>query len=194
MADERLANVLGALVVAIADELEAATTRVAGHTGTGPAALVVLSDLLAERSVDDLRRALGLTHSGGVRVVDRLVAGGLAECRRGRDGRSVALALTSRGRDLAGDVQHARLAALHEVLTVLDDRERADLTALLEKLVGAVVARRLEALRAGVDPAGGWLCRLSDAVACERPQGHCAAANAARAAYGEGWPGERGAT
>ncbi len=189
MADERLANVLGAFVIALSDELQAATTQVAGHTGAGPAALVALSDLLAERSVDDLRRALGLTHSGGVRVVDRLVAGGLAERRPGPDGRSVALALTERGRRLAGDVQQARLAPLHEVLSVLDDRERGQLTVLLEKLVGAVVVRRLEARRAGVDPPGGWLCRLCDAVACERPEGRCPAANAARAAYAEGWPG-----
>lgn len=194
MADARLANVLGAFVVALADQLEAATAHVAGHTGAGPAALVALADLLADRSVDDLRRALGLTHSGGVRVVDRLVAGGLAERRPGADGRSVALALTERGRRVAGEVQRARLSTVQDVLAVLDDGERAQLTALLEKLVGAVVDRRVEARRAGVDPPGGWLCRLCDAVACERPEGHCPAANAARAAYAEGWPDERGAT
>lgn len=33
-----------------------------------------------------------------------------------------------------------------------------------------------------------------DAEACERPEGRCPAADAARTAYGEGWPGEHGAT
>ena len=124
MADERLANVLGAFALAVSDELEAATAQAAGHAGAGPAALVALSDLLAGRSVDDLRRAVGLTHSGGVRVVDRLVGDGLAERRPGPDGRSVAFALTPAGRRLAGTVRDARQAALQRVLDVLDD-ERA---------------------------------------------------------------------
>ena len=179
MADERLANVLGAFALAVSDEVEAATARAAGHTGAGPAALVALSDLAAGRSVDDLRRAVGLTHSGGVRVVDRLVGDGLAERRPGPDGRSVALALTPAGRRLAGEVRDARRAALHEALDVLDDRERAALSAILDKAVGALVARRLEARAAGAIPPGGWLCRLCDTVACERPQGRCPAANAA---------------
>jgi DNA-binding MarR family transcriptional regulator len=181
MGDARLANVLGAFALALADELEAVTGRAAGHAGAGPAAVVALSELLAGRSVDDLRRAVGLTHSGGVRVVDRLVADGLAERRRGADGRSVALALTPRGRRLAGRVQEARRSTLHEVLDALDDVERAQLAAILDKLVGAVVATRLEARAAGVDPPGGWLCRLCDPLACGRSEGHCPAANAAGA-------------
>jgi MarR family transcriptional regulator, negative regulator of the multidrug operon emrRAB len=171
--DDRLANVLGAFALALADGMDVTTER---------AALVALSDLLQGRSVDDLRRAVGLTHSGGVRVVDRLVAGGLVERRRGADGRTVALFLTADGRRLAGQARDARLAALHDVLVVLDDRERAQLAAIVDKLVAAMVGRRLQARAAGVDPPGGWLCRLCDPVACERAQGHCPVANAARAA------------
>jgi DNA-binding MarR family transcriptional regulator len=185
MADERLANVLGAFALAVSDELEAATEHAAGgHAGAGPAALVGLSDLLAGRSVDDLRRAVGLTHSGGVRVVDRLVAEGLAERRPGPDGRSVALGLTPQGRRLAGDIGGARMSALQETLAVLDDGERAQLATILDKLVAGVVTRRLEARRAGAPPPGGWLCRLCDPVACERPEGNCPAANAAATSAG----------
>lgn len=179
MGDDRLANVLGAFALALADETGAATERAAGQAGAAAAALVSLSDLLAQRSVDDLRRAVGLTHSGGVRVVDRLVAGGLAERGPGPDGRSVALSLTPLGRRVATEAQRARRATVQEVLGVLDERERTELTTLLEKLVGAVVARRLQARAAGVDPPVGWLCRLCDPVACERPQGRCPAADAA---------------
>ena len=179
MADERLANVLGAFALALSGELEAATTQAAGHAGAGPAALVALSDLLGGRSVDDLRRAVGLTHSGGVRVVDRLVDDGLVERGPGPDGRSVALTLTPAGRRLAGQVGDARQAVLQGALDVLDDREQADLAALLDKLVGALVARRLVARAAGAIPPGGWLCRLCDTVACGRPEGRCPAANAA---------------
>lgn len=181
MADERLANVLGAFALALSDDLEAATARAAGHTGAGPAALVALSDLLAGRSVDDLRRAVGLTHSGGVRVVDRMVGDGLVERRPGPDGRSVALALTPAGRRLAGEVRDARQAALQRVVGVLDDGERAELGGILDKLVAGVVGRRLESRAAGAVPPGGWMCRLCDAVACERSEGHCPAANVAAA-------------
>ena len=179
MGEERLANVLGAFALGLTDELEAATERAAGHAGALPAALVALSDLLAGRTVDDLRRAVGLTHSGAVRVVDRLVADGLAERRRGVDGRTVAVGLTTRGRALAGQARDARLARVLAVLDVLDERERAELAAIADKLVGALVARRLDARSSGVDPPGGWLCRLCDAAACERPEGRCPAALAA---------------
>lgn len=179
MGDARLANVLGAFALGLVDELEAAVERAVGHTGAGPAALVALSDLLEGRSVDDLRRAVGLTHSGAVRAVDRLVADGLVERRPGVDGRTVALALTPRGAELAGQARQARLAVTSAMLAVLDDRERAALSAMLEKLIGAVVTRRLEGRARGVDPPGGWLCRLCDARACERPQGRCPAAAAA---------------
>lgn len=182
MADERLGNVLGAFALALSDELEAATVQAAGHTGAGPAALVALSDLLGGRSVDDLRRAVGLTHSGGVRVVDRLVGDGLAERRPGPDGRSVALALTPAGRRLASEVRNARRATLQDTLDVLDGDERAALATILDKLVAGVVERRLAARRAGALPPGGWLCRLCDPVACERPEGRCPAAGAAAAA------------
>lgn len=179
MADERLANVLGAFALAVSGGLEAAAAQAAGHIGAGPAALVALSDLLAGHSVDDLRRAVGLTHSGGVRVVDRLVADGLVERRPGPDGRSVALALTPAGRRLAGTVRDARQGALQGVLDVLDEREQAELATILDKLVAGVVGRRLEARAAGAPPPGGWLCRLCDPVACGRPEGRCPAANAA---------------
>lgn len=170
MADDRLANVLGAFALGVVDELEAATER---------AALLALSELLEGRSVDDLRRAVGLSHSGGVRVVDRLTAEGLVERRRGPDGRSVALFLTAAGRRRAAQVRSARMATLQDLLGVLDGREQEALTGMLEKLVGAVVARRLETRAAGAGPAGGWLCRLCDPVACERPEGRCPAFNAA---------------
>jgi MarR family transcriptional regulator, negative regulator of the multidrug operon emrRAB len=174
MADDRVANVLGAFALALVDGMDVATER---------AALVALSDLLEGRSVDDLRRAVGLTHSGGVRVVDRLVAGGLVERRRAADGRAVALFLTPEGRRQAAQSRDARLATLHAVLGALDKREQAQLAGILDKLVAAVVGRRIEARAAGVLPPGGWLCRLCDPVACERTEGHCPALNAARAAF-----------
>ena len=168
--DHRLANVLGAFALALVDGMDVATER---------AALVALSQFLDGRSIHDLRRVVGLTHSGAVRLVDRLVAAGLVERRRGADGRSVALVLTAEGRRQARGAREARLATLDDVLAALDDQERQALAGILDKLVGAVVSHRLEARAAGVDPRGGWMCRLCDLVACERDDGSCPVANAA---------------
>jgi DNA-binding MarR family transcriptional regulator len=177
--DDHLANVTGALVRGLADHIESATETASGHVGAAPAALVALTELLDHRSVDDLRHAVDLTHSGAVRLVDRLVDDGLAERRPGPDRRSVALALTPRGRRLAVRTSEARRAAVADVLEVLDARERDQLAAIADKLVRAVVDQRLAARRAGDDPAGGWLCRLCDPTACGRSEGRCPAASAA---------------
>ena len=50
---------------------------------SAPAALNALEGYLGGEPIDTLRQVLGLTHSGAVRLVDRLVAEGLAERRPG---------------------------------------------------------------------------------------------------------------
>jgi DNA-binding MarR family transcriptional regulator len=177
--DDHLANVLSALATALDDATTAAVEDATGLTGAAPAALIALHDLLAGRTVDDLRHAVDLTHSGAVRVVDRLVADGLARRRPGTDARSLAVVLTASGRRLARAALDARAAVLHDALHDLDRRERRQLTHLIEQLVTRVVRRRLEVRAAGRDPAGGFLCRQCDPVACGRPDGRCPAANAA---------------
>ena len=171
--DRRLANVLGAFALALVDGMDAATER---------AAVVALSQFLDGRSIHELGHVVGLTHSGAVRLVDRLFAAGLVERRRGADGRSVSLVLTDEGRRRAGHARQARLSTLDDVLAVLDDREREALGAILDKLVATVVSGRLEARAAGVDPPGGWMCRLCDLAACERDEGSCPVARAASSA------------
>jgi DNA-binding MarR family transcriptional regulator len=178
-ADEHLINVLGALATAIDDSMTAAIEQATGLTGAAPAALIALHDLLAGRSVDDVRRAVDLTHSGAVRLVDRLVADDLATRRPGTDARSLAVVLTARGRRLARDALDARATVLHGALAGLDRQERRQLTRLAEQMVTTVVHARLTDRRAGNDPAGGWLCRQCDPVACGRPVGRCPAATAA---------------
>jgi DNA-binding MarR family transcriptional regulator len=180
--DDRLANVLGALSTAVDDAMTAAIEDATGLSGAAPAALIALHDLLAGRTVDDLRRAVDLTHSGAVRVVDRLVADGLAARRAGIDARSLAVVLTARGQRVARAALDARAAVLHDALYGLDARERRQLAPLVERLVTRVVRGRLAARAAGHDPAGGFLCRQCDPAACGRPHGRCPAATAATAA------------
>ena len=178
-ADDHLVNVLGALTTALDDAVTAAIADETGLTGAAPAALIALHDLLAGRSVDDLRRAVDLTHSGAVRLVDRLVADGLATRRPGIDARSLAVFLTARGRRLARAALDARAAVLDDALGDLDSQERRQLAGLVEQMVVGVVHRRLNQRATGEGPAGGWLCRQCDPAACGRPEGHCPAATAA---------------
>jgi MarR family transcriptional repressor of emrRAB len=99
------------------------------HGGSVPAALAALHGLADGRSIDVLAKTVGLTHSGAVRLVDRLAAAGLADRRVGVDGRAVALQLTPEGRREARRVLARREAAIEQVLAPLTAAERAALPA-----------------------------------------------------------------
>jgi MarR family transcriptional repressor of emrRAB len=157
-ASSREANLLGAAALAVADRL-AATPR--------DAALVALDSWLAGASVDALARVVGLTHSGAVRLADRLEADGLVERRRGADARSLALNVTAAGTAAAGTLRAAREATLAELLEPVTDRD--GFVAALEAVLGALT-------RDGAGP--GRTCRLCDPGACGHPD-HCPVTRAA---------------
>jgi DNA-binding MarR family transcriptional regulator len=183
--DAHLTNVLGALALALADGMRDATEAAAGMSGAAPAALVALRQFLAGRTTGDLARATGLTHSGAVRLVDRLVDAGLVERRPGRDGRSLAIVLTAPGRALSDEITEARAQAVAAALGGLGADERGQLAALVDTVLATVTTRRLAARHLAARHEGGapagWLCRLCDFASCGRPRGECPAANAARA-------------
>jgi MarR family transcriptional regulator, negative regulator of the multidrug operon emrRAB len=175
--DQHLVNVLGALALALADGIRDATEAAAGMTGAAPAALVALHQFLAGRTTEDLSQAVGLTHSGAVRLIDRLVDIGLVERRPGRDGRSLSIVLTARGRALSHRVTVARTNAIEAALDGLGEDDRRALLGLVDTLITTVTEQRLGRREQGNAPAG-WLCRLCDFASCGRPQGECPTANA----------------
>jgi MarR family transcriptional regulator, negative regulator of the multidrug operon emrRAB len=177
--DPRLANLVGALSLGLADRQRDATERAAGHSAAAPAALVALYEFLGGGSMDQLRRAVGLTPSGAVRLVDRLVAEGDVQRRPGHDGRSVSLVLTAKGRRAARRVLAARSEAMDGVLDHLTDEERASLGPIVERMLGVVTLARLADREGGREPVDGWLCRLCDFEACQRDRGACPVAGAA---------------
>ena len=122
--DPHLVNVVGALALALADAIRDATEAAAGMTGAAPAAVVALQQFLRGRTTEDLAQATGLTHSGAVRLVDRLVEGGLVERRPGHDGRSLAIVLTASGRALSQKITAARANAVASALEGLRIEER----------------------------------------------------------------------
>ena len=160
-------NAFGALALAVADRMQEAVASVAGHGASGPAALVALDGLAGGASIDSLARILGLTHSGTVRLVDRLAAAQLVERRIGADARAVSLHLTPAGRRVARRVAAAREAALEQVLAPLSERQREQLNSLLSAMFQGLAAGRgvrvpgVPALRhGGLRPAPRRLSRV----------------------------------
>lgn len=177
--DQHLVNMLGALSLGVTDAMREATEEVTGLTDAAPAAIIAIAETGPGTSIDDLRRMVGLTHSGAVRLVDRLVDAGYVERRAGRSGRSVGLTLTRRGGAMARKVRACRADAVGRGVASLDQADRLDLARLADMIITTVTEQRLARRAAGEEPAGGALCRLCDFVACGRPRGLCPAARTA---------------
>jgi MarR family transcriptional repressor of emrRAB len=158
------ANVLGALALALTDRMAAAVEESSAHSESGAAALSALRHFLRDPSIDLLRQVLGLTHSGTVRLVDRLEQGGLVTRAAGPDGRTTVVRLTPAGRRTARRVTAARARLLGSALEVLPAAEQEQLA----DLAGRVLA----GMRRGAG-ATRWSCRLCDTGACGRLEGRC---------------------
>ena len=160
----REANLLGATALAVSERVDEAVRLAAAHGGAAPAALVALATFLDGSSLDVMRRPLGLSHSAAVRLADRLARADLVRREPGADGRSVSIRLTPEGAALALKIRAAREEALEAVLAPLSGGERAQLTALHEKLLAGITGGRADA---------GHICRLCDADACGHERGRC---------------------
>ena len=158
------ANRLGALALRLSDRMQMAVTADGERSLSAATALSVLDRWFgAPPSVDTLRRVLGLTPSGGVRLVDVLERDGLVTRRPGADARVRTIVLTAKGRRAARAVVAERHALLEEVLMRLDSSERVALATNIDNLlIGLVRGRRPDAA----------MCRLCDTEACgaERDQ------------------------
>jgi MarR family transcriptional regulator, negative regulator of the multidrug operon emrRAB len=175
----RLANLLGTLSTGVTDAINESTAAAADLDGVAPAALVALLDFVPSGSVQALSQVVGLTHSGAVRIVDRLVAEGLVNREASSDARTRSITLTASGMKVALRVRRARDRVVGQAIEQLTDNERATLTKLCERLIADITRHRLERRRAGDTPAGGALCRMCDFGACGREKGNCPAAEAA---------------
>lgn len=150
------ANLLGVVALAVTDRIEGTARDVLNHAGETPAALVIIGYGFGP-SNDRLRRILGLSHPGTVRLVDRLVADGLVERREGHDKRAIALFLTKRGKSVREELLKGRLAAIRPLLASFTDAEEATFGALLHKMLTAMNPTDIERVT---------LCRLCDDRVC----------------------------
>jgi MarR family transcriptional regulator, negative regulator of the multidrug operon emrRAB len=158
----KAANLLGALALAVADRLREATERPGdGLAASEPAALVTLAHYPGQ-PIGSLGTTLGLSHSGAVRLADRMEAAGLVRRTASGHGRTLAMQLTRRGREAARGVLARRQAAVEQLVGLLDAGEVAALERLAGRLLAGITTGRGSAYR---------LCRLCDETLCEDDAG-----------------------
>src|SRR5918998_522418 len=157
----RTANLLGALGVALAD---AQTAELAASSGLAPTDAAALNavGVAPGCSIGAVRVALGITHPGTVRTVDRLAAAGLVERRAGVDGRTVSLHLTPAGEEVWQRQADARIRWPERTIARLEPAEQADVERVVSALLAAVTGDEESAER---------ICRLCDEYRC--PQDRC---------------------
>lgn len=157
--DTGLANLLGALSLAVMDRIEQGAREVVGRGGETPAALIVIGYGEGKTNNDKLRRILGLSHSGTVRLVDRLVSDHLVERRPGKDGREVALYLTAKGAAARKDLMTSRISAVASLLDVLSPAEAKRLGTLIRELLARQDTSEMDRFT---------ICRMCDDRVCTK--------------------------
>lgn len=155
--DFRNENVVGALVLGLADAMLRVAQAEAPESGPAAAALALLGHEPG-MSIERLRRSLGLSHPGAVRLVDRLAENGLVvRGASASDRRAVELRLTAAGEATCRAVIAARDRAIARAMTSLTAEEQQTFGALAEKMLRGFVA--------DLDHAYA-VCRLCDYDAC----------------------------
>lgn len=155
----REANIVGALALALADDILQSAERNAPEVGSAAAALTLIGHEPG-LSINDLRAGIGLSHPGAVRLVDRLAAAGMVSRSPATDDRrAVALTLTPAGKAACRSIATARQDALARGMAVLNPDERAAFTALAGKMLQGLVRDEDHA---------SSVCRLCDFGRCTR--------------------------
>lgn len=151
-------NLLGAAAVAISDLVDEAHFRVTGLRGEASAALLTIGTRPG-RSIEHLRQTVGLSHSGTVRIVDRLEARAWVKREDVTDGREVKLSLTTAGEVVFHDLLAARRKVLDAALGTVGSADGESLERSLASLLQALPATREDAWR---------ICRLCEHGVCRK--------------------------
>jgi DNA-binding MarR family transcriptional regulator len=168
-------NVLGALSLVVADRTFDAISALGSLSPSDAIALSALQQFLDRPSIDKLAQVLGLSHSGAVRLVDRLAAANLVRRASGLDRRESAIVLTAAGRRAADKVVKARSDTLAWATARLSAQDRE----ALDRVAGQILAGMVRG-----PGATRWMCRFCDLAACGRARGYCPVARETGRRYG----------
>jgi MarR family transcriptional repressor of emrRAB len=155
-ANAHAANLLGALGVGLTD-LQAAA--MSGATGLDPSAVAALATLFDRPglSIRQLSAVLGITHSGTVRLANRLTSQGLLERGRSADARQVPVALTPDGLRSAQAALRARRDVMRTLLDRLPMAQRVSFVDALATVLGGLPDSGLDARH---------VCRFCEHACC----------------------------
>lgn len=156
----RTANLLAAFAGDVNERVEATLKSHPNSTDSATAALNIMGFWEGITNAE-LARALRLSHTATVRLVDKLEQQGLVEARSGRDKRATYLYLTAAGANAVQPVLVARCAAVEKYLGVLTADEEVQLAELLEKLMRPLAIDGY---------AVSHFCRLCEFTACPGDQ------------------------
>lgn len=157
MDEKKTENVIGAMVLGLADAVLRETENHAPEKGQAAAAIALLRHQPG-MPIEQMRRALGLSHSATVRLIDRLVMDDLVVRQPSvSDRRAVALHLTAAGNASCDAILSSRFERIAKALRSFDPVERETYRLLTEKLLSNFV----EDLDHGYS-----VCRLCDLSAC----------------------------
>ena len=156
MSNARGRNLLGAFVVAVHDKMQRQAEAEIAMGGQAAAALVTIGHNYGQ-SVEFLSNVLQLSHSGCVRLADKLHEQELIVRKPGVDRRSVALYLTDAGQERKRDVLRARREALDTVFDTLGDHQQEQLVELMEVMLQSITTSKNDA---------DVICRLCEERVC----------------------------
>lgn len=159
--DLRLQNLLGALSVAVNDGMDTAFDEACAVGDSAPAAMILIHENPDTR-IEGMARYLGLSHSGTVRLVDRLEQRGWVAREACEDKRAVVLVLTEPGEQVAARLQSGRQGSLARALAGIDPAERETLERLVSRMLVNLVPDK---------EAADHTCRYCDGAACEQREG-----------------------
>ena len=159
----RIGNLLETYARSLTQRVDAAVAAEFGIRGAAAGVLVAVLNWAEGRSLEELRRPLGITQPAATRIVERLVADRLlTRSRRADDRREWVLGLSPLGRARATQLVATRSAIVARDMEHVDPDLRVGLTTALEKLLASLTTDRVSA-RA--------LCRFCDAHICGHPEG-----------------------
>lgn len=154
---DRLINVFGALALGVGDRLRTAALGDMTYGGETAAALVSIGHSPG-LSIDQLGRVLRLSHSGTVRLVDRLTnVGHATRSVATHDRRAVAVYLTESGREQRNELLERRRDALANVLATVATEDLAALERIVDAILPTLPTEATSALT---------VCRFCDEQRC----------------------------
>ena len=154
----RLENLLGALGVALGDSMDRAFDEACAVGDSAPAALILIRENPDTR-IEALARYLELSHSGTVRLVDRLVEAGWVAREACEDKRAVVLVLTKAGQKVADRLSEGRHKSLARALGGISAADRKVLERVVPQMLSNLVQDRATA---------DHTCRYCETGVCDR--------------------------